>query len=858
MNLRKTYFRLLVVPAALVILTSCTRTPACADMTLVDANTPPCPILVNAKDNPLEGRAATQLADYLEKISGKKFEVKAYAEPIPTRAIVIGEHGNAPLTQLGSDGFIIKTKGEQLFITGGGEQGTFYGVYDFLEKQLGCRFWSWNEEDVPQKAELKIGDLDIKEVPAFVMHDIMSKEAQARQNYFLYKSRALSTLQFTGGNHTMFKLLESTFKEHPEFLPMNDKGVRAFNNLHLNYLAPGIAQALADAIAKEVEKKNGNLQDWIYFAGQGDWYGGLDMSEESKKVYEWDGVTGPLIQMMNKTGAILEKKYPGIKVGTFAYMSTDGPPYKTIPGPNVNIWLPRLRYGTTLSIEEAASDKNPDEKSRNKMRAFKSNVEKWAEIAPGRLFIWEYGANYANFIRPWPSLRAMAENIKYYKKIGVTGVMIQGNYSSLGGDMAVLKNWIWSKLLWNPNQDVNALLKEFCDGYYGPSSSEMQEYVNVLEDSVRVPKYRLLDEFYGGVLTLPETLTRLTSAIDRAKAKTQSPANAEYLRRVKEAGVSIQLVTLSSRGPFYEKDGRLVADTFDFGANGNQDYSRANAVGVDLHPIAMEVAQNARGASGNEWSPGGRITQQQIIAGNGGPLYFLKHGAVTAKIAPFQGNQRLWEVSLGERKVIDHAAMFATGFGYFTPVGEPTNDKVEIVGEGITDGWDTSLKLTSHEAFSQDADGTLHWNGAFEIAKNKGDFTWDPRFMTSYPASSLQEAQAYAVEYKAADGWKPVPYSAKGTYTLPQGPNFEPVTELVIRVVTPDKRVLVTDTYRSLRGAGFFNCAWNYDGLYGKTDLKSKVVKCLNVYVHLKGDKINASNGIAPTFARSIKVEDAP
>ena len=72
--------------------------------------------------------------------------------------------------------------------------GTAFGVVAFLEKQLGCRWWSASEEDVPKRAAIKIGDLNIKEKPAFALHDIMSREAQSTEGYFVFKSRARSTL----------------------------------------------------------------------------------------------------------------------------------------------------------------------------------------------------------------------------------------------------------------------------------------------------------------------------------------------------------------------------------------------------------------------------------------------------------------------------------------------------------------------------------------------------------------------------------------------------------------------------------------------------------------------------------------
>jgi hypothetical protein len=802
--------------------------PAFADMTLVDANTWPCPIVADVKGSPLEGRMAIQLAFYLKKITGKVFVVKAPVDPLPDRAIIVGAHGIEAPAQLGPDGYILKTQGQRLFIVGGGTQGTAYGVFDFLERELGCRWWSWNEEDVPQRAAITLGDLDVKEQPAFEMHDIMSMEAQTGGNSFVYKDRAKSTLQFTG-NHTMYSLLTPAAKEHPEFYPMDAKGERKPNNLHFNYLAPGIAQALADALGNEVGKHKGNVKDWIYFAGQGDWYGGLDQSEESKKAYVEDGASGPLVSMMNQTGAILQQKYPDIKVGTFAYMSTDGPPYKTVPGDNVYIWLPRLRYGTTLSIEEAASDKNPDEKSRKRSQAIKTNIEKWAQIAPHRFFIWEYGSNYTNFVKPWPSLRAMAENIKYYHRIGAQGVMIQSNYSSFGGDLAVLKNWVWSKLLWNPDQDVSTLLKQFCDGYYGPASADIQDYVNTLEDSVRTPSYTQYDEFYAGSKYLTsDVLAKLTKALANAEAKAQGDANAEYYRRVREVGASLDARQLWKAGPLVEKDGKLLRADIDKEHGGTYTF-----------PRALELMKYLRGSSLTEFS-NGVTAQRHIPSDNGGPIYTLTHGAVTAKIAPYQGLHRLWSVLLADRKAIAYSQI-APGSDYFVPAGEPTNDKVEIEGETGYGSWKPTPDYLQKETLTFGEDGALHWSGSFQqIAKGK-PLSVAPRAETAYAANSLAEAQKAKVEIKTAAGWQAIPvteFKAKGRPPLQ---TMEPVTDFQLRVTTPDGRIVVLDTYHNLPATG-------YAAVY------LPKLKVFTTYVQL-GRFPTEYNKTVPGFERVIQVQ---
>jgi hypothetical protein len=769
-------------------------TQASADITLVGATTPPCVIVSDPNEKSLERRMANQLASYLEQISGRKFKVQSAGDVLPERAIIVGAYGIAAPTPLGKDGFILKTAGQRLFICGGGAQGTAYGVFDFLQRSLDCRFWSWDEESVPHRDSITIGDLDVREQPAFEMHDIMSREAQNGGNFFVYKERTRSTLQFTG-NHTMYTMLTPAAEKNPEFWPMDAKGKRAPNKLHFNYLAPGIDQALADALDAEVEKRKGNLENWIYFAGQGDWYGGLDQAPASKAAYAADGSSGPLIGMINRTAAILQQKHPGIKVGTFAYMSTDAPPKQTVPAENVYIWLPRLRYGTTIGLEAAASASNLNAKSHARSQTIKNSIEKWAQIAPHRLYIWEYGANYDNYVKPWPSLRAIAENIKYYKRLGVQGVMIQSNYGSTGGDLAVLKNWIWSQLLWNPDQDVNTLLQQFCDGYYGPASRDIQEYVNALENSVRTPALLQLDEFTKGTAYLtPEIKSRMKAALARAEAATQDAAHAEYYRRVREVGASLDSLDLWRSGPLSEKDGKLLRT--DLNVENGGEYTL---------PRALEMMKYLRGSSKTEWGTG--ISQQRgIPAANGGPIYSLARGDVVVKIAPYQGTKRVWDITANGRSVIAHTSI-SPGSAYFEPVGTPSGDSVEIEGETGYANWKITPDHLQQERFTFGEDGALHWSCGFkQLAKGK-PMTVEPDVGTNFGTSSLAEAQKVKFEIKTPAGWQTVAVKEHKEKGRPPFQALEPTTDFQVRVTLADGQSTILDTYRNLPATGYA-AAW--------------------------------------------------
>ena len=51
--------------------------------------------------------------------------------------------------------------------------------------------------------------------------------------------------------------------------------------------------------------------------------------------------------------------------------------------------------------------------------------------------------------------------------------------------MSDLSSYLNAKLLWNPYIDENAVIDEFLEGVYGPSSKYIKEYLNLIHDKVQ-------------------------------------------------------------------------------------------------------------------------------------------------------------------------------------------------------------------------------------------------------------------------------------------------------------------------------------------------------------------------------------
>ncbi len=845
-------FRLVLVPA---IIFSGISSMA-GGFALVN-NGEPCPIYVSERDQATVLQFGKGLADYLKQISGKDFKFTVVdLSKIPAGPAIVVRISDDNEKKLGGDSYYIRTVNDKLHIVGETPIATGFAVFAFLEETLGCRWWAWDEEDVPKKDSLEIGQLDIVKKAPFRQTELFNREAQEYSNYFCSKSRAVHTEQFTG-SHTLYPLLKDYAAKHPEIFPMDKNGKRAGNNLHFCYMSPGIVDALSDALEQEIVKRKGNVKDWIYFAGMGDWYGGMCECEECKRIYaeetwtdpdgkQWPGYSTTLLRMMNAVGEKLEKKYPGVKVGTFAYMSVDAPPAKTLPRDNVVIWLPKLRYCAIHPVDKCA-----------KNRSFLLKMEQWEKIAPGRLYIWDYAVNYGeNFLYPFPVVRSMGANIKAYSRTGCAGVMLQGNYVSKGSDLAILKNYVWRKLMWNPELSTDSLIKEFCEGYYGPASAAMQSYVFLLEDAAgncdkHVSEFtdeKTLKEW----LLSPELLGQLRKALDEALKA--SDRKEPYNRRVKEAEVSLEALDLITRsGPpriLSEKDGYLAV-------NGQITWSRAEA-----------LVKNCRNASFKEWG----ISQYYLVMflySQGGPLVKLKKNNLEVVAAPARGS-RIHQICFHGRELLrsqyigidpenkwNDAQLPTVSRGTFeklknsmnvSKVIEQNEDKlsmeaecnlgawhfpdissvktVEIKGEDVVriTGKSTGLKnkpMPSPEQATTVTDYTISAGSVFTVEVSPDTITWTKIDFTEFTTTPTGK--------EAIKAKKPL------RYTVPGNANS-------LRISMPGKSTVIVDSYLSPK-VEKAEIVWNYTQGILTTEITTAPVTTGNwiereiKFIDIKGEK---------------------
>ncbi len=492
-----------------------------------------------------EQRAAEELRDFVRQISGAALPIVTDEQTPGEKEIILGRnrHLDALATRiafdkLGDEGFTIRTAAPHLIIAGGGPRGTLYGVYTFLEEQLGCRWYTPTVSFVPSKRDIALAALDETQVPAMAYRDVYYAEAKDRAFAMRQKlntdfanaqpgDTVDSASSGNGWAHTLFSFLppDKYFAEHPEYFALRDGKRQATQPCLTN---PDVLRIVVENLKKAIQA-NPKAPYWSVSQMDNDQF---CVCEKCKAIDDREGSpAGSVIEFVNQVAAQIPDKY----ISTLAYWYTMAPPKAVKPAANVHIMF---------CIDA------------NHAPPYYGWFEGWSKIAP-RMYVWYYVIPCHNFIAPWPNLHLLQPQIKDYVTHGATGMFNEGGYNA-GSEFAELRTYLLAKILWNADCDTNQLSDDFLQGYYGPAAAPLRQYIDAMRESAKATN-AVLDGHYwcahfaNGFLA-PAMLARYDAYFEAAEKAVAGQAN--LLLRVQQARMPLMHAMLQLK--YGDVDARLA------------------------------------------------------------------------------------------------------------------------------------------------------------------------------------------------------------------------------------------------------------------------------------------------------------
>ena len=478
-------------------------------------------IVVPNECTPQEREAASQLSSFAAEMTGVTLPVRREAEAPDAYRILVGETraGLALAASLGidrgalgEDGFAIRAVGENLLLVSGLPEGgpteplgIVYAINHLIETQLGVRFWAPGALDVPRTDTVTLpADLAIIQSPPFWFRQVnygpANDPAYRRWHKLDRVQEETGRLWAPRWVHSSFHHVnpDEHFEEHPEYFSLvGDR--RTPSQLCLTN--PNVLELVTRSFERTFEE----YPDVRYISfSQEDNYGACACSACSA-IDEREGTRmGSLLTFVNA----LAERFPDRIISTLAYQYSRKPPRTLRPRDNVSIMLCTIEEDRARPIAA-----NPDS-------SFPADLAGWSAITDD-IFLWDYEVQFASPVAPFPNLRTLAPNVRWFAEAGVRHLFLQGN--GLRTEFAELRCYVLAKLAWDPESDVEALIDEFLAGYYGASAPHLRAYIDLLHEEVLASGEQLV--LYGNpALAMdswlrPEVLAQARAHFDAAEAE---------------------------------------------------------------------------------------------------------------------------------------------------------------------------------------------------------------------------------------------------------------------------------------------------------------------------------------------------
>lgn len=455
---------------------------------LADGGASDYQIVLPRAASPSQKHAAAELQRFLRQMSGAELPVVSEEEPAQKREVLLGNARAEQLDilvdwpKLGAEGYMLRTQGERLLIAGSPKRGTLYGVYGLLEDHLGCRWFTAQVSHVPKVKRLVLPRLDETVVPRLEYREPFWTEAfdgdwAARNRMNSANARLTSKhggkTVYEGFVHTLDALVpRALYEQHPEYFPLRNG--RRVNGLVQRCLThPDVVRIATENVLPRLRK---NPRANIVSVSQNDVYENCECPA-CKELDEAEGTpAASLLSFVNQIAEAVEKEFPHVAVDTLAYQYTRKPPRTIRPRPNVIVRLCSIECCFAHPLDGCSEASNT---------SFLEDLRGWSKLTR-RLYVWDYTTNFKHYLLPFPNLDVLDKNIRTFVAHGVVGIFEQGNYSQGGGgELSELRAWVHAKLLWNPDRDGDALIREFVHGVYGRAAPAVQRFLDGQRQAAR-------------------------------------------------------------------------------------------------------------------------------------------------------------------------------------------------------------------------------------------------------------------------------------------------------------------------------------------------------------------------------------
>jgi len=491
---------------------------------LIDRGAARATIVVPSKHDPAAAYAANDIREVLHKIAGVALPIVQDSKTVSGNRILVGRtrFTDAVVTagerrQVGSEGYVVRLKGRDLALAGGGPYGTIYAAAELYDR-LGARWYLPGElgECLPELPTVRFSRLDVARRPSFPMRWVGKDNTwnlRNRMNRTSVKGLPPAYVIYPSIYHTQRNLLpaEKYFKSHPEYYARVRGQRRHGPKFKLCNSNPDLPKVLARNMAAALRAKP---EIDLISLSPTDGHGWCQCPDCCKL-----DEPGEMI-LYKRVAGEQEKDFPDQIILTSAYSVYTQPPKDPTIKAHRNLAVIVCHYsGYCLAHGVADPTCGPN-------RNYLALVRAWKRHTP-HVYFYEYYNKVNWYDLPWPIVHTVAADIPFFHRIGIQGLYTQYSTGNIWTNFMPM--YVAARLLWDHTTDVKALLEEFYPRFYGPAAEGMKQYHEALETQMAGKEHHISGAGYPNSLyVFPEPLME---KLDGYLAKAGSQAAGDLVKR---------------------------------------------------------------------------------------------------------------------------------------------------------------------------------------------------------------------------------------------------------------------------------------------------------------------------------------
>ncbi len=521
-------------------------------LTLVSEGQPAATIILAASPADNARVAAGELQNYIEKITGARLPIKTDDDRTDGILILVGRSRltdampdldipKGQTRRYQEEGFIIQTRGNRLILAGNDAVpylGTRYAVIELLHR-LGVRWFMPGEmgEVVPRMPTIAVGSMDIRQQPDFVMRNFwehargkMREECAEWKIHNKMNPHMEDCFGIPGDSSIRDLLPDGQFDAHPEWFALEQGGQR--NRHHPCTTSEEMIRHFVRRIkdrAREGKRvtdfapDDGNPRCWCdrcaKIANRFDGYGAneRDPVPEASASNEW-------FYFINRILTDVNREFPDHCISTNGYANRDIPP-EMPPGVDFN---PNKNLTVMFANIMACTIHAYDDPKCWQMKRQGQMIRRWCELSDK---VWIYNYNYTMLVNKatlTPMVHRIRRNIPLLKQWGVLGFHDQDEADwAMSG---LTTRLVRARLEWDVRADVDAILDDFFNKWFGAAAEPMKAYYAALENAFDTSPLHGHEDVILPAIYTNALMATLDKHISAAESAVQSESDRSHLQ----------------------------------------------------------------------------------------------------------------------------------------------------------------------------------------------------------------------------------------------------------------------------------------------------------------------------------------